>query len=102
MEDSRAARLIHLERCEPAHNRLRFYNIAVTPNLFGGWTLIREWGRIGRPGTVREMWFESESAAFEAGIRIRQRKERRGYQALATTKNTNNNQTNDQSSVLRR
>ncbi len=70
---------IHLERREPAYNRQRFYNIAVTPTLFGGWALVREWGRIGQPGTVRETWFESESAAIEAGTRVRQRKEKRGY-----------------------
>lgn len=74
--------MIHLERREPAYNRLRFYNIAVTPTLLGGWALVREWGRIGQPGTVRETWFESESAAIEAGERLRQRKERRGYHAM--------------------
>ena len=74
--------LIRLERREPAYNRLRFYNIAITPTLLGGWALVREWGRIGQPGTVRETWFESESAAIEAGERLRQRKERRGYHAM--------------------
>ncbi|HAS85593.1 MAG TPA: polymerase [Candidatus Competibacteraceae bacterium] len=81
---------LRLERREPAHNRLRFYNIAVTPTLFDGWALVREWGRIGQPGTVREMWFETESAASEAGVRVRQRKEKRGYRVLADTKNQRN------------
>ena len=71
--------LIHLERRESAYNRMRFYNIVVTPTLFGGWALVREWGRIGQPGTVRETWFESENAAIEAGTQVRQQKERRGY-----------------------
>jgi predicted DNA-binding WGR domain protein len=31
----------------------RFYKLDVQPTLFGKWTLVREWGRIGRPGTVR-------------------------------------------------
>ena len=79
MEDCRAARLIHLERREPTHNRMRFYNIAVTPTLFGGWVLVREWGQIGQPGTVRETWFESENAAIEAGHSVRLCKEKRGY-----------------------
>ena len=74
--------LIRLERREPAYNRLRFYNIAITPTLLGGWALVREWGRIGQPGTVRETWFESESAAIEAGERLRQRKARGGYHAM--------------------
>lgn len=74
--------MIHLERREPARNRLRFYNIVVTPTLFGGWALVREWGRIGQPGMVRETWFDTESAAIEAGERIRQRKEKRGYRPM--------------------
>ncbi len=45
---------LHLERREPARNRLRFYNIAVAQTLFDGWAVVREWGRIGRLGTVRE------------------------------------------------
>jgi hypothetical protein len=40
---------------------------------------VREWGRIGQPGTVRETGFETESAAIEAGAKVRQRKEKRGY-----------------------
>ena len=73
---------IRLERREPTHNRLRFYNIAVTRTLFGSWAMVREWGRIGQPGTVRETWFETETAASEAGEQVRQRKERRGYRAV--------------------
>jgi len=57
---------IRLERREPARNRLRFYTIAVTQTLFDGWALVREWGRIGQPGTVRETWFATESAAIKA------------------------------------
>ncbi|MFZ1829012.1 MAG: WGR domain-containing protein [Candidatus Competibacteraceae bacterium] len=81
---------IHLERREPAHNRLRFYKIAVTRTLFDGWAVVREWGRIGQVGTVRETWFETETAAIEAGAKVRQRKEKRGYQMLADTKNQRN------------
>jgi len=79
--------LIYLVRRESARNRQRFYAIAVTRTLFGSWALVREWGRIGQPGTVRETWFETETAAIEAGERWRERKERRGYRALADTKN---------------
>ena len=74
---------IRLARREPAHNRLRFYAIAVTRTLFDGWALVREWGRIGQAGTVRETGFEAESAAIEAGAKVRQQKEKRGYRVLA-------------------
>ena len=75
---------IHLEQREPTRNRQRFYAILVTPTLFGAWAMVREWGRIGQPGTVREMVFEfeSEGAAIEAGAQVRQRKEKPGYRAV--------------------
>ena len=57
---------IRLERREPARNRLRFYTIAVTRTPLDGWARVRERGRIGRPGTVRETGFETESAAHRA------------------------------------
>jgi predicted DNA-binding WGR domain protein len=70
---------IHLERREPARNRQRFYAITVTRTLFGSWAMVREWGRIGPPGTVREMGFETEGEACEAGEQLRGWKEKRGY-----------------------
>ena len=74
---------IYLERREPARNIQRFYAIIITPTLFGAWAMVREWGRIGQPGTVREMWFATETAAIQAGAAVRQQKERRGYRAVA-------------------
>ena len=73
---------IHLERREPARNIQRFYAITVTRTLFGSWALVREWGRIGQPGTVRETWFETEGEAWEAEEQWRTRKEKRGYRAV--------------------
>ena len=90
MEDATASVAmtpIHLERREPARNRQRFYAITVTRTLFDGWAVVREWGRIGQPGTVRETEFETEAEARAAGEQVRQRKEKRGYRALADTKN---------------
>ena len=81
---------IHLERREPARNRQRFYAIIITPTLFGAWAMVREWGRIGQAGTVRETGIETETAVIEGGAAMRQRKERRGYRALADTKNADN------------
>jgi predicted DNA-binding WGR domain protein len=73
---------IYLERRGPAHNRQRFYAIRVVKTLFGSRAMVREWGRIGQPGTVREMWFDTEGAADEAGEQWRQRKDKRGYRAV--------------------
>jgi predicted DNA-binding WGR domain protein len=42
-----------LTRIDPARNINRFYVVQVMPSLFGEWTVMREWGRRGSPGTVR-------------------------------------------------
>jgi predicted DNA-binding WGR domain protein len=75
--------VLYLKKRIPARNQKRFYTITVTRTLFGSWALVREWGRIGQAGTVREAWFETEAAAIEAGAAVRRRKEKRGYRALA-------------------
>jgi predicted DNA-binding WGR domain protein len=70
---------VYLEKIDPAENMRRFYSIRVIPTLFGEWAVIREWGRIGSPGTVREEWFESEEQATSVAHRVKTSKERRGY-----------------------
>jgi len=57
----------------------RFYRLSLQPDLFGGCTLIREWGRIGSGGRVRYDGFASEGQAVSALISMSQTKNRRGY-----------------------
>jgi predicted DNA-binding WGR domain protein len=40
---------INLLRIDEDSNMARFYKLDVQPTLFGEWSLVREWGRIGRP-----------------------------------------------------
>ncbi|MCP4183432.1 MAG: WGR domain-containing protein, partial [Hyphomicrobiales bacterium] len=35
---------ISLEKRLPRRNMFRFYRLSILPNLFGEWTLAREWG----------------------------------------------------------
>ncbi|WP_352231112.1 WGR domain-containing protein [Paralimibaculum aggregatum] len=44
----------------------RFCRLALQPDLFGGCTLIREWGRIGRGGQMKREEFASEGQAVDA------------------------------------
>lgn len=73
---------ITLERIDPAQNMSRFYKIDVQPTLFGEWALIREWGRIGRGGTVRITAYPTEDEADVAGRKQQLSKVRRGYTPL--------------------
>jgi predicted DNA-binding WGR domain protein len=36
---------VHLSRIDPARNMCRFYWIDVQPDLFGGFAVVKEWGR---------------------------------------------------------
>jgi predicted DNA-binding WGR domain protein len=69
----------YLEKRHPAKNIARFYRMAVMPNLFGEWTLLREWGRIGQGGQIRMYWFRNEDQAVAALIVLEAAKRQRGY-----------------------
>jgi predicted DNA-binding WGR domain protein len=43
---------------------------------------MREWGRIGSAGTVRETWYDSEAEALGAGEKLLAQKTKRGYQRI--------------------
>lgn len=64
-------------------NLHRFYVVRLCPTLFGDWTLQREWGRSGSPGTVRLTSFESFEAAERAAQQIIKRRLSHGYSERA-------------------
>lgn len=68
-----------LIRIDPARNAFRFYRLALWPDLFGGYSVAREWGRIGSPGRVRCDAYSSAEEAGRALERLAQAKRRRGY-----------------------
>lgn len=71
--------MIVLTRTDPPRRMHRFYVVEVTPTLFGEWQVMREWGRIGRPGTLRTWTFADQAEAEKAQQRSVSRKLRRGY-----------------------
>ena len=72
---------IHLERIAPEERMAQFYTVIVAPTLLGEWAVIREWGRLGQGGTVREKVFASEATAQASAGQIIEAKQRRGYAA---------------------
>ncbi|MHA7778059.1 WGR domain-containing protein [Roseibium sp. M-1] len=70
---------VHLRRIDLARNMRRFYCLTVQPTLFGGASLIRDWGRIGTRGQTMMETFESPADATNALLRIERSKKRRGY-----------------------
>ena len=70
---------IHLRRVDPSQNMRRFYSITIQPTLFGGASVIRNWGRIGTNGQSMMETFDNEDAAATASIRLQRAKRRKGY-----------------------
>lgn len=70
---------IRLQCIDAAHNKRRFYIMAVQPTLFGEWQLMREWGRIGRAGRVRHDVFTDAGRAHDALAVLAKQKKKRGY-----------------------
>jgi len=70
---------VQLRRVDPARNMARFYILAVQQDLFGGWWLVREHGRIGSPGRVMQTPFPTLDAAASALTKLWQAKVRKGY-----------------------
>ena len=71
-----------IARIDPARNINRFYVVQVMPSLFGDWTVMREWGRRGSPGTVRLSSYALLNEAEITEQRTIKRRLQRGYAAI--------------------
>ncbi|MGO6944780.1 WGR domain-containing protein, partial [Rhizobium johnstonii] len=56
---------LYIERIDPSKNMARFYALSIEPNLFGGTSLVRSWGRIGSRGQQKIHVFDSEVKAVD-------------------------------------
>jgi predicted DNA-binding WGR domain protein len=71
--------MAYLTRTDPTRKMNRFYIVQVMPNLFGHWTVMREWGRRGSPGTLRLESCRRREEAQSAEQRTIKRRLQRGY-----------------------
>lgn len=72
-------RPVHMRRIDPTQNMRRFYSLAIQPTLFGGASVIRNWGRIGTSGQSMMETFDQDEEAVAAMVRLERAKRRRGY-----------------------
>lgn len=70
---------VYLTCRDPGRNMARYYHMSVQPDLFGEWSLVREWGRIGRGGQLRIHSCKSEAEAQGHLTRMLAAKLKRGY-----------------------
>jgi predicted DNA-binding WGR domain protein len=70
---------LELYRIDPARNMRRFYQIDIQPELFGGFLLLKQWGRIGASGRVIARHYQTEAGAVAAAEKHAATKKLRGY-----------------------
>lgn len=58
---------------------LRFYRVEVADNLFGEYSVVREWGLAGSKGHHLLVWFSNLREACVAAEKWRRKAARRGY-----------------------
>ena len=73
---------VELRRIDSAQNMRRFYRLDIAPDLFGGFLLMKQWGRIGARGQIKAERFEDEAPALAALQRHAERKQRKGYENI--------------------
>ena len=71
----------YVERIDAGSNMARFYSLGVHPTLFGDYSLMRCWGRIGTRGQCKEHIFKEEKDADNQLLTFLQAKTKRGYKA---------------------
>ena len=85
MEDANGVQHLEFVSIDADARRFRRYRLSLQPDLFGRTSLIREWGRIGQPGTVRIATYAGREAAARALGREVERRLQRGYRPAPST-----------------
>ena len=75
---------LFLQQRPDGHDAPRFVQLMLQPDLFGGWTLVRETGQMGGRSTVRREQFPDHPSALLALERARDQQLKRGFQLMFT------------------
>ena len=70
---------IYLEKIDPNLNMSRYYRLSIERTLFGEWSMVREWGRVGCRGQSREQWCATREEALVLLASHHARRLQRGY-----------------------
>lgn len=70
---------LYVQRIDAAKNMARYYTMSIEPDLFGGASLVRRWGRIGTRGKERIDLFKDERQAIRHFLFLARQKRARGY-----------------------
>ena len=71
-----------LQQRPDGHEAPRFVQLMLQPDLLGGWTLVRESGKIGGRSQLRREQFLDRDCAFVALEQARDQQLKRGFQLM--------------------
>lgn len=60
----------------------KFYQLILQEDLLGGWTLIRQWGRMGARGSSRQHQYPDLESAQDALAEYREQQNAKGYSVM--------------------
>lgn len=73
----------YLTKIVPSKNQQRYYSLRVDPDLFGCWSLVRQWGRLDADGgTLRFDSYPTEDEALRKLDELTIQKQNRGYDLM--------------------
>ena len=72
----------YLQRLSPATGMVWYYSLQIQRDLLGRWQVIREWGRSGSPGTLRQNPFDDYGAAVVSMTSLMDQLTDKGYQVV--------------------
>lgn len=72
----------YLQRFNASNGLIWFYAIQIQRDLLGRWQVIREWGRSGSPGTLRQKPFDTHAGAEENMTSLLNQLTQEGYQVV--------------------
>ena len=71
---------IYLTRSDSSINKLCYYSLRIDTDLFGRWSLIRQWGRLdASSGALKIDSFETEPEALHIFTNLTKQKLNKGY-----------------------
>lgn len=72
----------YLQRLNPETEMIWYYSLQIQRDLLGRWQVIREWGRSGSPGTLRQVPFDTHGEAVSSMTDLMDQLVEKGYQVV--------------------
>ncbi|MBF0188570.1 MAG: WGR domain-containing protein [Magnetococcales bacterium] len=73
---------LYLQRNSPQGTGMLYYSIQIQRDLLGRWQVIREWGRLGSPGTLRQTPHDDMDKAVAQLSALKDQLMEKGYRVV--------------------